>query len=179
MIAAMMTASNLGARVTGWGFAVFLVGSIGWTSVALLSGQTSLLWTNMFLCLVNIVGVWRWLGRRARFEDGGKAAAEASAAAPTPDLFPLSGLEGRPVLALDGGVIAHAVDAMLRCDDGRISYVVVREGGVAGVGERLRALRWQELRVADDCFATRLSSEALAAREEIAHDRWPSRPPTQ
>ena len=37
MIAAMMTASNLGARVTGWGFAVFLLGSICWAIVALAS----------------------------------------------------------------------------------------------------------------------------------------------
>ena len=29
-IAAIMTASNLGTRVTGWGFVVFAVGSIAW-----------------------------------------------------------------------------------------------------------------------------------------------------
>lgn len=180
MIAAMMTASNLGPRVTGWGFAVFLIGSVGWSTVGLLSGQTSLLWTNLFLCLVNAVGIWRWLGRRARYDDGGKAAAEASAEAPaTPALFPLSALEGRPVMGRDGSVIAHAVDAMLRRDDGRISYVIVREGGLAGVGERLHALNWQELKFEDERLATGLSPAALQALEEIAPDHWPARPPAR
>ena len=36
MIAAMMTAANLGARVTGWGFGVFTLGSIAWSIVGLL-----------------------------------------------------------------------------------------------------------------------------------------------
>ena len=68
MIAAMMTAANLGARVTGWGFVVFTVGSIGWCAIALSTGQQNLLWTNGFLTLVNGVGIWRWLGRKARSE---------------------------------------------------------------------------------------------------------------
>ena len=55
MIAAVMTASNLGARVTGWGFVVFTVGSIAWCLVALTSGQANLLWTNGFLILVNVL----------------------------------------------------------------------------------------------------------------------------
>src|SRR6202007_1871385 len=74
MIAAMMTAANLGARVTGWGFVVFTVGSIGWCAIALSTGQQNLLWTNGFLTLVNGVGIWRWLGRKARYEAGGKSA---------------------------------------------------------------------------------------------------------
>jgi len=52
MIAAMMTAANLGARVTGWGFAVFTIGSICWSFVGFLSGQMNLLATNGFLTLV-------------------------------------------------------------------------------------------------------------------------------
>lgn len=180
MIAAIMTASNLGPRVTGWGFAVFLIGSIGWSMVGLLSDQTSLLWTNLFLCLVNAIGIWRWLGRRARYHEGGKAAAEASIDAPaTPALFLMSTLEGRPVVGRDGSVIAHAIDAMLRRDDGRISYVIVREGGIAGVGERLHALNWHDLKFEDERLATGLSPEALQAREAIAPDHWPARPPSR
>ncbi|WP_366499360.1 hypothetical protein [Sphingopyxis sp.] len=59
----MMTASNLGARITGWGFAVFTIGSICWSLVGFWSGQTHLVATNVFLTLVNLVGIWRWLGR--------------------------------------------------------------------------------------------------------------------
>lgn len=57
MIAAMMTAANLGARVTGWGFVVFTVGSIAWSLVGISTGQTNLLATNAFLTIVNLVGV--------------------------------------------------------------------------------------------------------------------------
>ena len=58
MIAAMLTAANLGARVTGYGFAIFAVASVCWSIIGLSSGQTNLLVTNGFLALVNAVGVW-------------------------------------------------------------------------------------------------------------------------
>jgi hypothetical protein len=80
--AALMTASNLGARVTGWGFVVFTVGSLAWTTVAVVSGQTQLLWSNIFLTLVNFLGIWRWLGRQARVQDTAAAAIERSAREP-------------------------------------------------------------------------------------------------
>ena len=35
VIAASMTAANLGSRVTGYGFCVFLVGSLAWLAVVL------------------------------------------------------------------------------------------------------------------------------------------------
>jgi sporulation protein YlmC with PRC-barrel domain len=177
MIAAVMTASNLGTRVTGWGFVIFLVGSICWTITAFLGDQPSLLWSNVFLCLVNVMGIWRWLGRRARYDDGARAAVEGSAARSTPNLFALGGLEGRPVAAPDGSVIAQVVDAMARCDDGRISYLIVREGGVGGVGERLHALSWNEVSVEEGAFVTRLSADTLRERAEIAPDQWPVKPP--
>ena len=66
MLAAMMTAANLGARMTGWGFIVFTIGSVGWLVVANGSGQQNLLWTNAFLTLVNAVGIWRYLLRPAK-----------------------------------------------------------------------------------------------------------------
>src|ERR1700760_361969 len=92
MIASVMTASNLGARVTGWGFLVFLVGSLAWTLVAVTSGQPNLLWTNVFLSVVNAIGIWRWLGRQARYEDGSKAAEAESAQRSVPNLFSAAGL---------------------------------------------------------------------------------------
>ncbi len=42
MIAAMMTASNLGARVTGWGFVVYSISSVCWTNIGLRHRQASL-----------------------------------------------------------------------------------------------------------------------------------------
>ena len=176
MIAAMMTAANFGARVTGWGFVVVRVGSSAWSAFALLSDQPNLLWTNLFLTLVNIVGVWRWLGRRARYEQGGEAAAEASAEAPVPSLFAVSGMDGKPIAGRNGDVIAHAVDAMARTKDGRISYIIVREGGIAGMGERLHMIEWRELRMTAERIETVLTPETLAERAPIDPERWPSHP---
>jgi hypothetical protein len=150
MIAAMMTAANLGARVTGWGFVVFTVGSIGWIMVALTTGQTNLLLANGILTLVNLVGIWRWLGRQARFDDGARAAAERSVVAPVAALFPVGGIEGRVVVDPDGAEIARCVDAMAECETGRMSYLVVREGGIGGLSERLHALDWSRVTMRDD-----------------------------
>ncbi|WCT71830.1 PRC-barrel domain-containing protein [Sphingomonas naphthae] len=175
MIAAMMTAANLGARFTGWGFVVFLLGSIGWVIVAATSGQTNLLLTNGFLAVVNLVGIWRWLGRQARYEAGGREAAERSEAKPVRPLLPVGSLADRSVVARDGGTLGHVVDAMLDEGAGRIAYLVVRTGGVGGVGETLHGLGWGEVTA---CEAGRLvaaiDAPALAARPALEPDAWPA-----
>lgn len=115
MIAAMMTAANVGARITGWGFVVFTLGSICWAIVGASSGQGSLIATNVFLTLVNTIGVWRWLRREAKYQDGAQAAAAASAHADAPALFPASSLSGLPVSDRTGGGIGRCVEALVRC----------------------------------------------------------------
>lgn len=174
MIAAIMTAANLGARVTGWGFAVFSVGALAWVIVGATTGQHNLLWSNAFLLLVDLIGVWRWLGRRARYDEAAEAAASRSKQASAPTLFALAGLEGMPVRSGTGEAIATVVDAMASCDDGRIVYLVVREGGVGGVGERLHALGWTEVRVQDGAMTSRLSSKLLARRPSLGPGQWPA-----
>ena len=174
MAAAVMTAANLGARVTGWGFAVFTLGAAAWIVVALASGQQNLLATNLFLLAVDLFGVWRWLGRRARYEDGAAKATERSAAMAVPTLFALATLEGRTVYGVDGRAIAVCVDAMGACDSGRIEYLVVSAGGVTGIGERLHALGWHEVCVTDDGVRTRLDAERLAARPMLRPNAWPA-----
>lgn len=140
MIAAMMTAANLGARFTGWGFVVFTIGSIAWSAVGLWSGQTNLLATNGFLTIVNLLGVWRWLGKQRTYEDGGKSATQASEHLASPTLFSATGIAGMSVAASDGELVGKAIDAMLICDSGAVSYVVVASGGLGGVGEVLHAV---------------------------------------
>ncbi|MFC3444029.1 PRC-barrel domain-containing protein [Sphingobium sp. AP50] len=140
MLAAVMTASNLGARVTGWGFAVFTVGSICWSIVGAASGQANLLWTNGFLTLVNGVGIWRWLGRQARYEEGGRLAVEASKASPAPTLLTASSLIEMDVLDQSDNKIGSLVDAMLDCKSQKLQTIILRRGGIAGVGERLIAI---------------------------------------
>ena len=174
MIAAIMTAANLGARVTGWGFAVFAVGALAWITVGAATGQQNLLWSNAFLLLVDLVGIWRWLGRRARYDSAAEAASKRSAATSAPTLFALTGLEGMTVRDGAGEMIATVVDAMASCDEGRIVYLVVREGGVGGVGEHLHALGWDEVRVKDGAILSRLSQVSLARRQELEPGQWPA-----
>jgi len=176
MIAAIMTAANLGARVTGWGFAVFAVGAVAWILVGAGTGQRNLLLSNAFLLVVDIVGVWRWLGRQARYETGADHAAVRSASIPAPTLFHLSKLPGSAVRGSDGETIATVVDAMARCDDGGVAYVVVREGGLGGVGERLHALGWNRVRLTEDAVETDIAQVDLAALPALSPERWPASP---
>lgn len=173
MIAAMMTASNLGARVTGWGFVVFSIGAVAWVIVALTSGQQNLLVSNGFLLIVDVVGIWRWLGRKARYDEGAKVAAERSQAADAPTLFALSKIEGRPVTDRSGATVASTVDAMASCHDGAIRYLVVSSGGVGGLGERLHALGWDEVRIGEDVIETRVDAAGLDRRPVLDPAHWP------
>ena len=170
--AASITASNLGSRITGYGFVVFTIGSICWFAFGLLSGQPALMWTNAALIGLNIFGVWRWLGRQARIEEGARAGAKASHSAAGEDLFPLSLLGKAPLEAADGSEIGRSVDAMAGCSSGRIHYLVMSEGGVAGAGETLRRVDWTDCRVEGDRLLTTARAGSL---ERIEPDRWPAR----
>ena len=162
-IAALMTAANLGARVTGWGFVVFTVGAAAWIVVGAVTHQTQLLWSNIFLGLVDLFGIWRWLGRRARFSDTSKTEEQRSEEGDGQNLFSLAGLDGMPVKGADGKVIGHAVDALAACSGGQIDTVIVREGGVAGVGETLRRLPWRQARVRSEALETDLNEATFAS----------------
>ncbi|MFW2830816.1 PRC-barrel domain-containing protein [Sphingomonas sp. ID0503] len=174
-LAAMMTAANLGPRVTGWGFVVFTLGAVGWLVVAWVTGQTNLLWQNGILLLIDIVGIWRWLGREARAEEGAKRAAEKSEAAPRPTLFPASRLKGSAVLGPDQDTtVAHSVDAMVECDSGRIAFVVLREGGVGGIAERFHALPWDRFDICQGDFTVDLDADTIRALPAIEEADWPA-----
>ncbi|WP_156679690.1 PRC-barrel domain-containing protein [Sphingomonas profundi] len=175
MIAAMMTAANLGPRITGWGFVVFTVGSIAWSIVAIVTGQANLLWANGFLTIVNLVGIWRWLGREAKYGDGAQAAKDRSETRASPALFPIGEIAGRAVIGQGGETIGQAIGAMAECDGGRIAYLMVAEGGVGGVGERLHAIAWSDLRVRDAGFVVPLDAAGLAALPEVDAKAWPTR----
>jgi hypothetical protein len=177
MIAAMMTAANLGARVTGFGFVVFTIGSVAWSVVGLTSGQTNLVVTNGFLTLVNAVGIWRWLGRQARYEKGGEQAARASQRRPVRSLFPAGLIAGASVTDADGNTLGTIVDAMLRCEDNAIEYLVLSTGGVGGVGETLHAVSPARLTFATDAIRFDGSPDDARALPSIETDRWPERLP--
>ena len=171
---ALLTASNLGARITGRGFIVFTVGSLAWLGLGLSTGQPALIWTNVAMTFLNLFGVWRWLGRQAKVEEGGKAASQASEARPGETLFPVSRLAKAKVFA-GGEEVGSCVDAMAGCGSGQLAYVVVSEGGVAGVGERLRKLPWDEARMEGDRLLSAGDQTRFCSLTEIARDEWPAR----
>jgi hypothetical protein len=171
---ALLTASNLGARVTGTGFIVFLFGSLSWLGVGLLTGQQALMWTNVVLTFLNIFGIWRWLGRQAAVESGARVAAEASERTPGEALFPVSLLTRARAFAA-GEEIGGCVDAMAGERSGRLAYVVVSEGGVAGIGERLRRLPWSGSRIEHDRLVCGLRPDQVRALPLVERDEWPAR----
>lgn len=174
IIAALMTASNLGSKVTGLGFAVFTFGALCWIAVGTVSQQPALMWTNIVLFAVDLFGVWRWLGRQVKVEEGARAASEASERLPGEALFPISLLARAPVQCGDREV-GHCIDAMAGCRSGRLDYVVVSEGGLAGVGERLRRLPWKLAHVDGELVVASLDTERFDKLDELQRDEWPGR----
>lgn len=174
IIAASMTAANLGAKITGYGFVVFTLGALCWIAVGAMTGQPALLWTNVVLTFLDLFGIWRWLGRQAKVEVGGRAASEASERLPGETLFPVSLLSRAPVRS-GATDLGRCIDAMAGCSSGRISYIVVSQGGVAGVGETLRRLPWGRASVVDEILVTELDVAAFERLEQLPRDQWPAR----
>jgi hypothetical protein len=173
--AALIVASNLGSRLTGFGFIVFTVGSVSWALLGLATGQPNLLWQNVVLTLLNVFGIWRWLGRQRRIEEGGETAAKESEQAPGESLFPVSLLAKAPVVSSEGSEIGRCVDAMAGCSGGRLNYLVVAEGGVAGVGETLRRLPWSGCCVDEGQVRAPLPQSRFCRLEALEPGNWPGR----
>ena len=161
IIAAMMTAANSGARVTGWGFVVFTFGSIAWIIVGMASGQTNLIATNAFLTLVNVIGIWRWLGREAKYQDSADTIAAESEHRPVASLVAAKGLVGQDVTDPTGKKLATVVDAMFGRDDARLRGLLIRYGGgIGGIGERIVVL--SDYRLVEGGVETSIDAAALA-----------------
>jgi hypothetical protein len=171
IIAALMVASNLGPRPTGYGFIIFAIGSIAWFVFGIRTDQPALIWTDSVLTLLNVFGVWRWLGRRAKVEDGAKAAAEASESSPGEPLFPVS-LLTRATVRSGSTELGRCVDAMAGCSSGQLAYVVVGQGGVAGVGEVFRRLPWKLAGVDEGVLEVQLPPDRFEQIETVPKDDW-------
>ena len=173
ILGALLTASNLGNRITGVGFIALAAGSLAWMGIGLIGGPPSLIWQNIILALLNGFGVWRWLGREAQVEEGAKAAQKASRKSQGESLFPASMLGRATVQDENGREVGTAVDAMIGCGSGRVSYLVVSQGGIAGVAETLHRLDWQEMRIDGEQITATFSSPRQLPQME--RDQWPSR----
>lgn len=174
IIAASMTAANLGSRVTGYGFVVFTFGALCWIAVGAMSDQPALLWTNVVLIVLDLFGIWRWLGRQSKVEEGARAASVASELTPGEALFPVSLLSSAPVTGR-GRALGHCIDAMAGCSSGRLDYIVVSQGGVAGVGETLRRLPWEVANVDGETVIAHLTEEQFDQLDQLPRDQWPAR----
>jgi hypothetical protein len=180
MIAAMMTAANAGARITGWGFVVFAIGSIAWSLAAIYSHQRNLLLTNLFLTVVNVFGVWRWLGRQARHEDGStKVVRMSSQARDAPTLFSASAAVGANVIDARGEKLGVVVDLMLKRDQRGLAYVVIAQYGLGGVGETLRAVDPARIEFTGGVARIKMSGKEFDALPALPADDWPSALPSE
>ncbi|MEO8619225.1 MAG: PRC-barrel domain-containing protein [Sphingomicrobium sp.] len=176
IIGALLTASNLGNRITGFGFIAFTLGSIGWLAMGVLVGPSSLVWQNIVLTGLNGFGIWRWLGRERQIEKGAEHAADVSRdIAQGESLFPASIFAGGKVIGQDGEPIAKAVEAMLDCRSAKPQYLVISVGGVAGAGETLRRVPWNRIKITDGEFSLDSDAKGLAGFEEMERDSWPAR----
>jgi len=61
IVAAIVVALNLGRRITGVGFVVFLVSSVSWIVAGYLENLPSLVTQNAVLTAINLLGIYRWL----------------------------------------------------------------------------------------------------------------------
>lgn len=175
MIAAMMTAANLGARTTGWGFVVFTVGSLCWTAIGAATAQTNLLATNAFLTVVNLVGIWRWLGRQAKYQDGAETASRNSDAAAVPSLAPASAMTGLAVTDRSGEALGSCVEALIERGTGQIAYIVVASRNAVGLDEELRGVVREDCRFGADAVALRIGAAEFARLPVLADRNWPAR----
>jgi len=164
-IAAVVTATNLGARITGYGFAIFFVGAVAWCAVGAATGQRQLLWSNAFLALVDLLGVWRWLYRRARAEDA-VARAKDEESGLREDLFTLDDLVGKPLVDDHGRTLAAIEGALADSRSGALRFLIVRPEGSAADPAIFKRLPWRSCRKVSGGVATDLRAtdfECLAS----------------
>jgi hypothetical protein len=176
MIAAIMTAANLGPRITGWGFVVFLVGALAWILVAISTGQHTLLLSNVFLALVDMFGIWRWLGRRAKLDDGAERARRETEETAAP-LFRVNLLDDATIHDQFGTAIATSVGAMAECESGAISYVMARVASDAAREGRYLAIPWNLLAPGGGAFRLQADKVSLDSLPTVPPDAWPTSAP--
>ncbi|MBC9031292.1 hypothetical protein IAG41_02710 [Sphingomonas sp. JC676] len=69
IIACLMVSLDLGRRIIGWGFVLFVGSSICWITGALMTKDEPLWTQNMVLFGINCFGVYRYLIRKRKPRD--------------------------------------------------------------------------------------------------------------
>jgi uncharacterized membrane protein YphA (DoxX/SURF4 family) len=61
VVAALMLAGDFGRRITGFGFILFCTMNVAWIAFAQMDDTGGLMWQNIILFGVNLIGVWQYL----------------------------------------------------------------------------------------------------------------------
>ena len=61
VLAALMLAGDFGRRVSGFGFILFCTMNVAWIAFAQMDDTGGLMWQNIILFGVNLLGVWQYL----------------------------------------------------------------------------------------------------------------------
>ena len=173
IIAACMTAANLGSRITGYGFAVFTVGALCWIASGLMNHEPALVWTNSVLTVLDLFGVWRWLGRQARVEEGAQSAAEASEQTPGEALFPVS-LLTRAAVTSGGEKAGTCVDAMAGCSSAGSPISSFRKAESPASARPCAAFRGARPASTARPWSPIIRAADIATLEELPKDHWPA-----
>lgn len=93
--------------------------------------------------------------------------------------LPSSKLVGLEVRNNNGDKLGKVEDLVINLADGKVAYVALSHGGVLGIGDKLFAIPFAELRFNRDpnnkemFFALNLSKEKLDAAPGFDKDKWP------
>ena len=80
VVAALVVASNVTTRISGWAFVLFVTSSIALIAWGFLSDDASGIgWQNVALLLINLWGVFRYLGPQGARKTGTLSAARKPA----------------------------------------------------------------------------------------------------
>jgi uncharacterized membrane protein len=61
IVAAIMLAGDFGRRITGFGFVLFCTMNIAWIAFSRMEDTGGLMWQNIILFAVNLLGVYQYL----------------------------------------------------------------------------------------------------------------------
>jgi uncharacterized membrane protein YphA (DoxX/SURF4 family) len=61
VVAALMLAGDFGRKVTGFGFVLFCTMNVAWIAFARIDDTGGLMWQNIILFCVNLIGIWQYL----------------------------------------------------------------------------------------------------------------------
>lgn len=86
-----------------------------------------------------------------------------------------STLDGNDVKNAKGENLGHIKDLMINLNDGKIAYAVLSFGGFLGLGDKLFAIPWDQIRVdqENECCVLNMDKDRLERAPGFDKDNWP------